>query len=117
MPLIDLQITSTGCVVVVSIHVSAGRYQALQQAGQVPPPIFNGRGLVDPGASITSIDPSVVKFLGLQPTGLVPMVTPSTGSTPHLCNQYDVSVWFPQAPTLVHAFPVPQPIPLDPARH
>jgi len=56
------------------------------------------------------IDQSVVQFLGLQPTGIVPTLTPSTGSNPHLCNQYDVSVWFPQAPTLTQAQPVPHPV-------
>jgi len=56
------------------------------------------------------IDVSVVQLLGLQPTGVIPILTASTGSTPHNCNQYDVSVWFPQAPTLIHSQPMPYPV-------
>jgi len=56
------------------------------------------------------IDRSVVHLLGLQPTGVIPILTPSTGVTPHNCNQYDVSVWFAQAPTLIQALPVPHPV-------
>src|SRR5205823_1241843 len=62
------------------------------------------------GASNTMIDQSIVGLLNLQPTGQIPILTPSTGSTPHNCNQYDVSVWFPQAPTLVQAQPFPHPV-------
>jgi hypothetical protein len=28
----------------------------------------------------------------LTPTGSVPIITPSTGATPHYCDQYDVSL-------------------------
>jgi hypothetical protein len=112
MPLLDAEITPAGCIVSIAIHVSAGRYQALTQAGQTPPQAFRGVGLVDSGASNTMIDHSVVQALGLQPTGVVPTLTPSTGPTPHLCDQYDVSVWFPQAPTLIQAQPSPHPIQL-----
>src|SRR5437870_10059746 len=110
MPLIDSQIVATGCLVVVTVHVSPGRFVALSSAGAPIPPAFTGSGLVDPGASNTMIDLSVVPLLGLQPTGVVPILTPSTGSTPYNCNQYDVSVWFPQAPTLKQAQPVPYPV-------
>lgn len=107
MPLIDAQITPIGCLVSVAIQVSTGRFGALQKAGQPIPQPFFALGLVDPGASNTMIDKSAVQALGLQPTGSTPMLTPSTGAVPHQCNQYDVSVWFPQSPTLVQTQPTP----------
>jgi hypothetical protein len=55
------------------------------------------------------IDLSVVQRLGLQPTGQTNVLT-AAGSTPTVCNQYDVSVWFPLAPTLIRAQPVPHPV-------
>lgn len=110
MPLLDGQITMDGCIVDISINVSIGRFHALQQAGLNTPQAFFGRGLVDPGASNTMIDRTIVQQLGLQATGVVPTLTPSTGPIPHQCNQYDVSVWFPQAPTLVQAQTIPHPV-------
>ena len=107
---LDAQITRAGCLGSVAIHVSTGRYHALVAAGLKVPPAFFGTGLIDPGASNTMIDQSVVRDLGLQPTGVVPTLTPSTGPTPHLCNQYDVSVWFTPGPTLVQAQPPPHPV-------
>jgi hypothetical protein len=55
------------------------------------------------------IDRSVVQLLGLQPTGQMNVLT-AAGSTPSVCNQYDVSVWFPQAPTLIQSQPAPHPV-------
>ena len=110
MPLLDAQITAMGCVASVTIYLSAGRVQAITQAGQNLPNPFSGTGLIDPGASNTMICRSVVQALGLQPTGIGQMLTPSTGSTPHQCNQYDVSVWFPQMPTLVQSQPTAHPV-------
>jgi hypothetical protein len=110
MPLVDAQIGTAGCLVNVTLHVSPGRYSALANAGQNPPPSYNGIGLVDTGASNTMIDRSVVGFLGLQPTGITRILTPSTGSTRFNVNQYDVSVWFPQAPTLIQTQAVPHPV-------
>jgi hypothetical protein len=110
MPLIDLPIKPDGCLVDVAIHVGEGRYQALLQAGLMPPQRFQGIGLIDPGASNTVIDQSVVQFLGLQSIGVAPTFTSTTGSIPHLCRLYDISVWFPQAPTLVQSQPGAHPV-------
>jgi hypothetical protein len=48
--------------------------------------------LVDTGASCTCIVAGVLAPLGLVATGTVPISTPSTGTTPATCNQYDVSM-------------------------
>src|SRR5258708_10611510 len=109
MPLVDAQIAAGGCLVFVTVHVSTGRIIALTAAGQAQPFPVNGTGLVDSGASNSMIDVSVVQRLGLQPTGQTSVLT-AAGSTPSVCNQYDVSVWFPQAPTLIKAQPVPHPV-------
>lgn len=50
------------------------------------------RALIDTGASCTCIDPHVLKALSLTPTGVIPVHTPSTGSTPHLASQYDIDL-------------------------
>jgi hypothetical protein len=41
------------------------------------------------------MDPSILQALGIQPTGTIPVVTPTTGATPVDCNQYDVSIIIP----------------------
>src|SRR2546427_12458580 len=109
MPLVDAQIAAGGCLVFVTVHVSPGRFAAMTAAGQAPPQPVNGTGLVDSGASNSMIDRSVVQLLGLQPTGQMNVLT-AAGSTPSVCNQYDVSVWFPQAPTLIQSQPAPHPV-------
>lgn len=75
------------------IGVSVPRANALTAAGkQVVPPILV-RGLVDTGASCTSVDPSILTALGIVSTGTVPVHTPSTTSVaPHLANQFDISI-------------------------
>lgn len=72
--------------------VGQARAQALQQAGKPVPGLVAIRALVDTGASSTCIDPSVLTKLQLTPTGKTHMITPSTGATPHLADQYDVSL-------------------------
>jgi hypothetical protein len=42
------------------------------------------------GASSTCIDSGSLAPLGLTPTGTISMMTPWTGATPHVCNQYDI---------------------------
>mgnify|MGYP000683339402 CR=1 FL=1 len=81
----------------VLISVSSARSAALAAAGGPIPPPMKARALIDTGASHTCVDPVVVSNLSLSATGVIPMITPSTGSTPINCNQYDVQV------SLVHA--------------
>ena len=86
-----------GPLIPVSIWISEPRLQALQKAGQAPPPIVNATLLIDTGASGTAIDSTVIAQLGIQPTGSIPIRTPSTGTTPHVCNTYDVGLVLPGA--------------------
>ncbi len=81
----------------IDLHVSASgpRLTALRDAGLPWPQMQAIRGLVDTGASHTCMDPSVLTALGLQPTGSVPMLTPSTGATPMHADTYDVGIVIP----------------------
>jgi hypothetical protein len=53
------------------------------------------RGLLDTGASLTAIDPSVLTALSLTPTGTQLVNTPTTGTTPLVVDQYDVGFVIP----------------------
>jgi hypothetical protein len=77
------------------VAVSAPRHAALTQAKQPVPPAVNIRALLDTGASGTCIDPSVMAQLGLTPTNVAMMLTPSTGTTPVPKNQFDVGLYIP----------------------
>lgn len=94
MPVISVPITATGPLIPVVVHVSVPRHAALQAAKQTIPPVYIGSGLIDTGASCTVIDHEVVGALSLVPTGSAPFHTPSTAGTPHVCQCYDVSLWF-----------------------
>lgn len=77
---------------VASVHVSEGRRNALEAAGEPIPNPRVIRALVDTGASHTSIEPSILADLGLTPTGTIEIVTPSTGDGTHTCGTYDVDL-------------------------
>jgi hypothetical protein len=44
---------------------------------------------------MSAVDPAALASFNLVPTGTVPIVTPSTGASPHFAKQYDVSIMFP----------------------
>lgn len=77
------------------VGASAARREALTKAGMPIPAPQNVQALVDTGASGTCIDPMIFEALQLQPTGIVPMLTPSTGTTPVETETYDVSIVIP----------------------
>lgn len=98
MPHFTLQFQAGGPQLNLFVGVSQPREQALRQANITIPQPTLVRGLVDTGASITAVDPAVIQALGLQPTGFMPVHTPSTGSTPHQASTFDVSIAIPVAP-------------------
>jgi hypothetical protein len=97
LPFFTLQLTAGGPIINAFVGVSGARLQALQTAGQAPPPLVPIRLLVDTGASNTCIDPGPLTQLGLTPTGVVSVMTASSGNQPHSCEQYDVSLYVPGA--------------------
>lgn len=97
MPHFTLPISPQGPLLTAWIGVSQARAKALTDANQPVPQPVTVRGLLDTGASITCVDPSVLESLRLTPTGVVSLNTPSTGNQPHNADQYDVSLWVPGA--------------------
>jgi predicted aspartyl protease len=95
MPHFTLSFTQGTPMIDVVITASAPRLQALTTAGQPLPSPISIRALLDTGASHTCVDPSVLNTLGLQATGSVPMLTPSTGATPMNADTYDVAIVIP----------------------
>lgn len=96
MPHLTVQLSARGPLLDVMVGVSGPRREALTKAGLAIPNEIQIRGLIDTGASSTALDQAVIAALGLVPTGTIPIHTPSTQGTAHVCNQYDVRI------TLVH---------------
>jgi hypothetical protein len=97
MPHFTLDISPQGLLLTAWIGVSQARAKALTDANQPVPKPVTVRGLLDTGASITCVDPSVLDSLQLTPKGVVPLYTASTGDEPRNADQYDVSLWVPGA--------------------
>lgn len=74
------------------IMVSTARQQVLQEANQTIPAPQVIRALIDTGASISGVDPSVLAALGLTATGEAEIHTPSTGGVPVKTPTYDVRI-------------------------
>ena len=92
MPSLTALLGVDGPIVEIAVGVSAARQAALRAAGiSVAGPVL-AKGLIDTGASCTCVDPTIVEQLGLTPTGTCPMHTPSSGTTAHICNLFDVAV-------------------------
>jgi hypothetical protein len=90
VPHFTLNLDPGGPIVNAFVQVSEGRRAALQKEGKVVPEGKAIRALIDTGASLTSIEPSVLQQLGLTPTGTIDIVTPSTGQDVHIAETYDV---------------------------
>jgi len=105
MPYFTLRTLGFGPVLVCFVGPSKEREGILKVAEMSVPDFEEVRALIDTGASCTCVDPSVLRKLGLSPTGQVGVYTPSTSSTvPHEADQYDISVHIPapdHAPPLV----------------
>jgi len=105
-----------GPILNVHIGLSVPRIQAMQSAGVPLPATQLAQLLIDTGASHTVIDDRFVQLLGLQPTGTVSMLTPSTGATPHQAATYDVAMYVIGHASAIHHLPV-QPVTACPMSH
>lgn len=74
------------------IGASKPRIDALIKAGATVPSPVLATLLVDSGASHTCLDSQVLDPLGLSPTGVIPIHTPSTGQNPVEFPQFDVAI-------------------------
>jgi len=93
------------------IGVSRERRSALTLANIEIPQVMSIRALIDTGASVTCVDPSVMRSLKLTPTGKILIHTPSTKNDPVEHDQYDISLFVPaatqaQPPLILHTLPV-----------
>lgn len=92
MPHLTLPIGNGGPIVELVVGASASRTKALQTAGKPVPAQIKIRALVDTGASCTCLDLSCIQKLGLTPTGIAQVHTPTTDEQPESKKQYDVSL-------------------------
>lgn len=92
MPHLTQPILPGGPIVEMFVAASIPRVAVLQQANQTPPNPVRIIGVIDTGASATCIDPTSLAPLGLTPINRVPIHTPSTGTAPVECDQYDVQL-------------------------
>jgi hypothetical protein len=86
------QIERGGPFLDVKLMASPQRVAHLKAVGLPFPAPKIVRSLIDTGASCSAFDEHLVGMLGLVPTGLVPIATPTTGGVPVDRYLYDVSV-------------------------
>lgn len=87
-------VSQQGPILNVFILVSGPRADALKAAGKPIPNAVPAKLLIDTGATSSCVCSSVVTALGINPTGNTPVLTPSTGATPHLAPTYDIGMFF-----------------------
>src|SRR5579863_126674 len=92
MPHFTLQISAQGPIVDAGIMVGSARQQALEAAGLAVPAPQMIRALIDTGAAISAVDPTVLKTLGLSQTGEAEIHTPSTKGVAVTTPTYDVKI-------------------------
>ena len=95
MPSINSPIGPLGPLLQVIVGVSQPRQRALLAAGKTVPSGVTGQFLVDTGASLTCVDPGLIKPLNLQPTSAAMIHTPSTNGQAQACFQYDAMLFIP----------------------
>lgn len=76
----------------IEVHVPPLVAQAMVAAGQPVPACATGIGLVDTGATLTCVNDSVLRGLGLNPIGVT---TSGTANGPSQCNLYPARIVFP----------------------
>lgn len=107
MPFLTFPIGGDGVLVDLYVAVSTPRIDAMKAAGLPFPSPEKVRALVDTGASMSSVSPRLAKSLGLVPSGIMPILSATTGGAAHNCNQYDVCLAFVQPSVKVLGVNVP----------
>jgi hypothetical protein len=96
----------SGPLIDIYVALSAPRLEMPAEAdpAQPEPKPVGVKALVDTGASHTSIDVSLVKLLGLVPSGIASVITPTTGNVPCDVPCYDVAFHIPFPNGHFHSF-------------
>jgi len=92
MPHFTLQISQQGPIVQAAIMVTLARREVLESSGLAVPDPQRISALIDTGASISGVDPSVLSALNLSATGEVEVHTPSTAGNPVPSSTFDVQI-------------------------
>ncbi len=92
MPHFTIPLSPQGPVVDAAIMVGDARQAALELTKQDVPPPQVVRALIDTGAGISAVDPTVLKALGLNQTGEAEIHTPSTRGVAVTTPTYDVKI-------------------------
>lgn len=95
MPHFALNFSAAGPIINVFVGVTTARRDALTAANLPIPNWVKAVMLVDTGASCTCLDPQLIAPLGIQPTGISSIQTPSTQGAPVNYAQYDVQLIIP----------------------
>jgi hypothetical protein len=90
-------LVSSGPTLQVHVGPSHAFIEAVGEFGSIAAPILI-TALVDTGAQMTVLSPTVIAQLGVKPVGAVPMITPTTAG-PVQCDEFHVNVYF--SPTVV----------------
>lgn len=85
-------ITTQGPLLTVLIGVSQPRLLAIKAAGHLAPNTILASMLIDTGASLSCVCSSIVRSLGLTPTGTIDVYTPSTGQNAVSVGTYDIGM-------------------------
>lgn len=92
MAQVSRQLSPHGPLIEVEIGVSHLRARALQASGLRVPKPTKIWALIDTGASVTCIDPTIAKNLQISPSSIGHMHTSSTGKASTEVEQFDISL-------------------------
>jgi predicted aspartyl protease len=101
---------ATGPALEVAVGPSREFIKAVTPLGRqiaLPRPVT---AIIDTGAQSTVLKPELVARLELRPVGAIPISTPSTGSTPLVCDRYHVNLYFAKDFVVENVFAVEAPM-------
>lgn len=82
-----------GPIITLVVGISFAKHEVFKKQGMTAPPPVILDFLVDSGASHTVVDARAIAPLGISPSGITYIHTPTTGETPMPMQQFDVSLF------------------------
>jgi hypothetical protein len=107
MPFLSVPIGAGGALVDIFVALSTHRVDVLKAAGMGFPRPEMAKAMIDTGAGISSISPSIAQRLALISTGVTAIHSATTGGAPQNCNLYDVCLAFVQPSVKVLGVNIP----------